>query len=55
MEMNETSDEGNRASSEFRDNGVCLGKFGEMTSQSDLNCVGQFKEGSGRVGQDAMA
>ena len=52
--MDETSDEGNRASGEFKDNGDCSGELWEMTSQSDVGAVGWFEEGGGRVGQDAI-
>ena len=37
-EMDETSDEGNGASGEFKDNGDRSGELGEMISQSDIGC-----------------
>lgn len=42
-EMDETSDEGNGASGEFRDNGDRSGELGEMISQSDIGCGDSLK------------
>ena len=53
--MDVTSDEGIGASGEFEESGDPSGELGEMISQSDVGGVGRFKEGSHRVGQDAMA
>ena len=53
-ETSETSDKGNGAKGEIEDIGECSGELGEMTSQSDVDGVGQFEEGGGRVGQDAI-
>ena len=53
-ETNGTSDVGNGASGEFKDNGDRSGELGEMTGQSDVGGVGRFEEGGGRVGKDAM-
>lgn len=45
-------EEVNGTNVEFRDNGVSPGELGEVTSQSDVGGVEQFKKGGGRVGQD---
>ena len=53
-ETGETLEEGNGAKGEIEENGECSGELGEMTSQSDVDGVGWFEEGGGRVGQDAI-